>query len=142
MPRTSAPAGWCRPPLTRSHRSPSTCPRTPGNEGKISKKNNQKINIPQSVPYHIWSPRTFGTACPENGNSQLQFAENFNKIPEHLGIQSCTLFHICPEKKQPVIVQFPSSKLNHFEFTSYFVSHLSSYRISHFSSWTVVHLGS
>ena len=58
----------------------------------------KNINIPQSVPCHIWSPRTFGTACPANGNSQLQFAENFDKIPAHLGIQSHTLFHIYPEK--------------------------------------------
>ena len=67
---------------------------------KIVRKNKKKEKkIPQSVPYHIWSPRTFCTACPENGNSQLQFAENFDKIPEHLGIRSHTLFHICPEKK-------------------------------------------
>ena len=62
----------------------------------------KNINIPQSVPCHIWSPRTFGTACPANGNSQLQFAENFVKIPEHLDTPSRILFHIWSEKKPPL----------------------------------------
>lgn len=71
----------------------------------------------------------FGTACPANGNSQLQFAENFDKIPEHLGIQSHTLFHICPENKNVTGNSLPSSKLNYihlvFCFAFVFISDLA-----------------
>lgn len=59
MPRTSAPAWCCRPPRTQSHRSPSTCPRTPEHgkkvvRNKIKVKYSTVSSLSHLVSSNVW----------------------------------------------------------------------------------------